>query len=131
MLKGIEGPLIVVSEEGSPLSRFTPLSNEPIRKQTFQYSIERKRGGGVRICARCLKAKPDRTHHCSVCNKCILRMDHHCPWVANCIGFANYKYFLNMLLYTALSSLLIACTFWETAFAAATSDQVPRLSLSE
>jgi Uncharacterized protein containing DHHC-type Zn finger len=30
------------------------------------------------ICKKCIAPKPPRTHHCSVCNKCILKMDHHC-----------------------------------------------------
>lgn len=32
----------------------------------------------VSICKRCLIPKPPRTHHCSICNKCILKYDHHC-----------------------------------------------------
>lgn len=35
----------------------------------------------VSICKKCISPKPPRTHHCSVCNKCILRLDHHCPWL--------------------------------------------------
>lgn len=30
------------------------------------------------ICKKCISPKPPRAHHCSVCNKCILKMDHHC-----------------------------------------------------
>lgn len=32
-----------------------------------------------RICRRCKSFKPDRAHHCSICKRCILKMDHHCP----------------------------------------------------
>jgi hypothetical protein len=31
-------------------------------------------------CPRCVSIKPLRAHHCSVCKRCIRKMDHHCPW---------------------------------------------------
>jgi len=75
--------------------------------------------GFPRYCEKCKCVKPDRCHHCSVCSKCVLKMDHHCPWVNNCVGFHNYKYFVLFLgyallycLYIALSSLKYFIAFW-------------------
>ncbi|KFQ21151.1 Palmitoyltransferase ZDHHC15, partial [Mesitornis unicolor] len=69
--------------------------------------------GGVRFCDRCQLIKPDRCHHCSICAICVLKMDHHCPWVNNCIGFSNYKFFLLFLAYSLLYCLYIAATVFK------------------
>ncbi|AOA60819.1 Palmitoyltransferase [Komagataella phaffii CBS 7435] len=62
--------------------------------------------GNFRICNKCEVFKPDRSHHCSSCGICILKMDHHCPWFACCIGFKNHKFFVQFLIYTQIYSLL-------------------------
>lgn len=49
-------------------------------------------------CRTCLLAKPARSRHCSVCNRCVAMQDHHCIWINNCIGLYNYRYFLLFLL---------------------------------
>ncbi|THH26998.1 hypothetical protein EUX98_g7190 [Antrodiella citrinella] len=49
-------------------------------------------------CRKCWAPKPPRTHHCSVCGKCILKMDHHCAWLGNvCLGHRTYTSFLHLL----------------------------------
>ena len=42
--------------------------------------VQRSIQGAIRYCDKCQAIKPDRSHHCSVCQDCILKMDHHCPW---------------------------------------------------
>jgi palmitoyltransferase len=37
-------------------------------------------------------------------------MDHHCPWINNCIGFWNRKYFLLLLIYVLLTTYYVAIT---------------------
>ncbi|CCD25910.2 palmitoyltransferase PFA3 NDAI_0G01340 [Naumovozyma dairenensis CBS 421] len=65
-------------------------------------SYTMKRNGRYRLCQTCQVWKPDRCHHCSTCNKCILKMDHHCPWFAECIGFKNQKFFIQFLIYCTI-----------------------------
>lgn len=75
---------------------------------------EAKEQGGPRSCKWCKCYKPDRCHHCRVCGVCVLRMDHHCPWVANCIGFRNHKFFLLLVMYAWLSALYCGITMYES-----------------
>jgi len=58
-------------------------------------------------CSTCDLVVPPKTTHCGICNRCTLSLDHHCPWVGNCIGFYNLKFFILFSGYGALSGLII------------------------
>ena len=64
----------------------------------------------ARYCEKCVHIKPDRCHHCSVCGVCVTKMDHHCPWVNNCVGFKNYKFFILFLGYAFIYCIFVAFT---------------------
>jgi len=62
-----------------------------------------------RYCKHCQCWKPERSHHCSVSGRCILKMDHYCIWVVNCVGLLNYKFFLQFLWWTLVASAMAVC----------------------
>lgn len=78
-------------------------------KKIYLSGLQVKNTGEKRWCNKCDCEKPDRTHHCSSCGICVLRMDHHCSWLASkCIGLRNHKAFFLFLCYTALLCAFVA-----------------------
>lgn len=63
-------------------------ASEPERQAIFNQIVSERNipiatrtySGSFRVCEKCNLIKPDRAHHCSVCDCCVLKMDHHCPW---------------------------------------------------
>lgn len=59
-----------------------------------------------RLCYSCWVYRPIRTKHCRVCDRCVEGFDHHCPWIANCVGYGNARCLTAWLLCVCCTQVL-------------------------
>jgi len=85
------------------LAMFSNPGENPIWEKSLESLKEIKQD---LYCKKCLLVRPERTHHCKICEKCILKMDHHCPWIANCVGLKNIKHFFLFLFYATVGDCI-------------------------
>lgn len=91
---------------GRPLPEDNPFTMEQKAPMTRKYVV-----GGTEVdtkwCDTCCVYRPLRTSHCGICNNCVENFDHHCPWVGNCIGKRNYRYFLLFVFLNSFECLYV------------------------
>ncbi|RMZ91029.1 hypothetical protein DV736_g1726, partial [Chaetothyriales sp. CBS 134916] len=57
------------------------------------------------FCSQCHNYKPTRSHHCSELERCVLKMDHFCPWIGGIVSETSFKYFILFTFWTTLLTL--------------------------
>uniref|UniRef100_A0A6U3SID7 Palmitoyltransferase n=1 Tax=Ditylum brightwellii TaxID=49249 RepID=A0A6U3SID7_9STRA len=84
-----------------PLERYMPIEienqNENSQTRNTRHTIEQ--------CEKCEgNYKPPLARHDKISGRCVVKVDHFCPWVCNVIGVFNRKFFILFAFYTFLSS---------------------------
>ena len=70
----------MITDPGAVPPQCKPLLDDP---QENEYIMTNGSGESSlpykKYCRKCKAFKPPRAHHCSICGRCIVKMDHHCP----------------------------------------------------
>ncbi|KDO30163.1 hypothetical protein SPRG_05355 [Saprolegnia parasitica CBS 223.65] len=87
-----------------------------------------RRAEDTTYCRQCQFQRPRRAHHCSICQVCIDHMDHHCPWINNCVGLHNYRYFCSFLFWLAVGCWYVALLSFSPAVGAVSREEIAKFA---
>ncbi|KAF8543283.1 DHHC palmitoyltransferase-domain-containing protein [Trichophaea hybrida] len=99
--------------QGRPYNAWTPvrpkLGATPTNLREFldKEIFVCENDGLPRYCTSCDCWKPDRSHHCSEVGRCVMRMDHFCPWVGGVVAETSFRYFYQVVVYGALYCIFL------------------------
>ncbi|KAF8256806.1 hypothetical protein EI94DRAFT_1693750 [Lactarius quietus] len=89
----------------------TPKSDAEL-KSIIEDLASEGRLNGQTFCIQCMARKPLRSKHCRICDKCVARSDHHCPWVWNCVGVNNHRQFIIFVTTLVIGIILFDSLTW-------------------
>ena len=65
----------------------------------------------LKFCRTCKIPRDLRVYHCPLCGICVLRHDHHCPWLSTCVGLNNNKLFIELVVVTFFYFIFTSCVY--------------------
>ena len=82
----------------------------------------------LNLCPDCKIIRTQRSRHCNICNRCVERFDHHCPYINNCVGHRNHVYFLLFVIFIVVNiAFHLLLTIWSLVEFVEEGNQFPEI----